>query len=147
MKRRTLDLVFSVGGLVVAVLVLVLGLVLQSQANFADDYVTDQLTEQKITFTPEAGLSEEEKEASCLVEYAGQPLTTGKQAECYANEYIGLHLAEINDGKTYSQTSGESRTPDAPRREPGGAGGAEYAPALALCGTESFERRCRERFG
>ena len=33
---------------------------------------------------------------------------TGKQAECYANEYIGLHLGETNDGKTYSQTSTES---------------------------------------
>ena len=44
MKRRTLDLIFSVGGGLLAILLLVLGLVLQSQANFADSYVTDQLT-------------------------------------------------------------------------------------------------------
>ena len=41
--------------------------------------------------------------------YAGQPLTTGKQAECYANHYIAVHLGEVNDGKTYSETSTESR--------------------------------------
>jgi len=103
MKRRTLDIVFSVGGLVVAMLVLVLGLVLQNQADFAKSYVHDQLSAQKITFTPVKFLAPEEKKSGCLVENAGQPLTTGKQAECYANKYIALHLTEINDGKTYSE--------------------------------------------
>ena len=42
MKRRTLDLIFSIGGLVLAVLLGVLGFVLKSQAVFADDYVTSQ---------------------------------------------------------------------------------------------------------
>lgn len=113
MKRRTLDVVFSVGGLLLAVLLLVLGLVLQNQANFAEDYVHDQLTAQKITFTPKAGLQGEELQADCLVSNAGKPLTTGKQAECYANEYIALHLTEINGGKTYSETSNEARTLEA----------------------------------
>jgi hypothetical protein len=109
MTRRTLDIIFSVGGLMLAVLVLVLGLVLQNQADFADNYVKDQLTEQQITFTPEDKLTDEEKQANCLIVYAGEQLVTGKQAECYANEYIALHLSEVNDGKTYSQTSNESR--------------------------------------
>ena len=109
MKRRTLDIVFSAGGVALAGLLLVLGLVLTNQADFAKSYVKDQLTEQKITFTPVAGLAAEEKKADCLVVNAGQPLTTGKQAECYANEYIGLHVTEINGGKTYSESSGESR--------------------------------------
>ena len=38
-----------------------LGLVLQNQANFAEDYVKDQLTAQQIVFTPEDKLTEEEK--------------------------------------------------------------------------------------
>jgi len=109
MKRRTLDLIFSAGGIVLAVLLLTLGLVLQNQANFAKDYVHNQLSQQKITFTPVAGLTGEEKQASCLVANAGKPLTTGKQAECYANKYIGLHVTKINDGKTYSETSGAAR--------------------------------------
>ena len=113
MKRRTLDLVFSGGALALAALLLVLGLVMQNQANFAKSYVHDQLVEQQITFTPADKLTDEEKQSSCVVANAGQPLVTGKQAECYANNYIGLHVKAINDGKTYSQTSTESRTAQA----------------------------------
>jgi hypothetical protein len=87
----------------------VLGLVLQNQADFAQNYVKNQLTEQKITFTPANVLSPEEKQADCLVSNASKPLATGKQAECYANKYIALHLSEVNGGKTYAETSGESR--------------------------------------
>ncbi len=125
MKRRTLDLIFSVGGVTLAVLLLVLGLVLQSQANFADDYVHDQMAEQRIKFTPAEGLSDEEKEAQCLVDNAGKDLLTGKQAECYANEYIGLHLKETNEGKTYSETSSEARAVAAQAEEATGAEKAE----------------------
>jgi hypothetical protein len=108
MTRRTLDIIFSIGGLLLAGLILVLGLVLQSQANFAEDYVHDQLQAQQISFTPAAALSPEEN-AQCLKDNAGKQLVTGKQAECYANEYIGLHLKDVNDGKTYAQTSSEAR--------------------------------------
>src|SRR5690606_8423785 len=75
-----------------AVILLVGGIVLTSNANFAKDYVAQQMAEQKITFTALEDLNDEEKAIPCLVEYAGQPMTTGKQAECYANNYIGLHL-------------------------------------------------------
>jgi hypothetical protein len=37
------------------------------------------------------------------VKYAGQELLTGKQAEVYANEFIGLHLKNTAGGKTYAQ--------------------------------------------
>ncbi|MBK5287304.1 MAG: hypothetical protein JJE46_02435 [Acidimicrobiia bacterium] len=109
MRRRTLDLFFVVGGFALAVLLLVLGLVLQSNATFANDYVKEQLSSQRITFTPAANLAPEEKRAGCLVANAGKPLASGPQAECYANEYIALHLTEVNDGKTYSETSGAAR--------------------------------------
>lgn len=108
MKRRTLDLIFATGGLLMAGLILMLGLVLQNQADFAKDYVHDQLAQQKITFTPAEFLGED-TQAQCLKDSAGEALTTGKQAECYANEYIGPHLAAINDGKTYSETSTAQR--------------------------------------
>lgn len=109
MTRKKLDLIFSTGGALLALLLVVLGLVLRNQANFAKSYVRDQMSAQQINFTPAAGLSDEEKSASCLVKNAGKPITSGKQAECYANEYIGRHVKEVNGGKTYSQTSGESR--------------------------------------
>src|SRR6516164_1456174 len=108
MKRRTLDLIFATGGLLVAVLILVLGLVLQNQANFAKDYVHDQLAAQKISFTPVKALKADETDP-CLKKYAGQQMTSGAQAQCYANHYIGVHVTLINDGKTYAQTSGDAR--------------------------------------
>jgi hypothetical protein len=108
MKRRTLDLIFATGGLLVAGLILVLGLVLQNQANFAKDYVHSQLAEQKIVFTPSSALGKD-TQAQCLKNNAGKPLTSGKQAECYANNYIRVHLSEVNDGKTYAETSNAQR--------------------------------------
>ncbi len=102
MKRRTLDFLFSAGGLAMAALLLVLGLVMTSNANFAKHYVKDQLSEQNISFKTADTLTDEEKASPCLVKYAGQPLTTGKQAECYANDFIGLHVKAVADGKTYA---------------------------------------------
>jgi len=103
MKRRTLDILFSIGGLGLAGLLLIIGIVLTSNANFANNYVTDQLSAQNITFKTADTLTDEEKKSACLVEYAGQKLTTGKQAECYANEFIGLHLKSTADGATYAE--------------------------------------------
>jgi len=103
MKRRTLDILFSVGGLVLAGLLLVAGVVLTSNASFANNYVADQLSAQHITFKTADTLTAEEKARPCLVEYAGQNLTTGKQAECYANDFIGLHLESTAGGKTYAE--------------------------------------------
>ena len=103
MKRRTLDVIASSGGIVLAGLLLVLGFVLTSNANFGKNYVTTQLSQQNITFKTAGTLTAEEKKSACLVAYAGQRLTTGKQAECYANEFIGLHLKSIAGGKTYAE--------------------------------------------
>ena len=103
MKRRTLDILFSLGGLSLAILLLIVGLVMTSNKDFASNYVADQLSEQHITFKAASALTAEEKKADCLVKYAGKSLTTGKQAECYANEFIGLHLKSIAGGKTYAQ--------------------------------------------
>ncbi len=103
MRRRTLDFLFSAGGLALAGLLLVLGLVLTSNANFAETYVRDQLGQQRIAFPTSEELTDEEKASTCLVRYAGQDLLTGKQAECYANDYIGLHLESTADGQTYAE--------------------------------------------
>jgi len=103
MKRRTLDIMFSAGGLVLAVLLLIVGIVLTSNASFAKNYVGDQLSQQHITFATVDKLTANEKNSACLVQYAGQNMTTGKQAECYANEYIGDHLKAIGGGKTYAE--------------------------------------------
>ena len=109
MKRRTLDILFSVGGVALAALFLVLGLVMTSNANFSKRYVRDQLRQQQITFKTADTLTAEESKAPCLVKYAGQTLETGKQAECYANSFIGLHVRSVANGATYA-TLGDTQT-------------------------------------
>ena len=115
MKRRTLDILFSSGGIALAGLLLILGLVMTSNANFAKDYTSNQLSQQKITFKTVDQLTEEEAQSACVVANAGKPLITGKQAECYANEFIGLHVknTEGANGMTYAELGGpqgEART-------------------------------------
>lgn len=103
MKRRTLDILFAIGGLGIAALLLVAGIVLKANANFANNYVHDQLAAQHITFKTADTLTAEEKTQPGLIQYAGQQLTTGKQAEVYANQFIGLHLKNTAGGKTYAE--------------------------------------------
>jgi hypothetical protein len=95
-------MIFSAGGIAVAILLVLLGIVFKTNADFADSYVHDQLAEQKISFTAAEFLSDEEKASSCLIENAGTPLDSGKKAECYANDYIGMHLKGIGGGETYA---------------------------------------------
>ncbi|MEY2399801.1 MAG: hypothetical protein QOJ00_2975 [Actinomycetota bacterium] len=102
MKRRTLDTLFTAGGFGIAVLLLVLGVVMTTNGNFAKHYVHDQLAQQHIAFKPAASLTKEEAASPCLVAFAGQKLTSGKQAECYANDFIGLHVKATAGGKTYA---------------------------------------------
>lgn len=113
MRRRTLDIMFSTGGLVLAILLLIMGFVFTSNANFARDYVKTQLGQEQLTFKTVDKLTPAEKSwtaarTNCLVTFAGQQVTTGRQAECWANEYIGGHLKDPNkivgaNGLNYSQ--------------------------------------------
>ena len=41
-------------------------------------------------------------------QYAGQTMTTGAQAEVYADHFIANHLKEIGGGQTYAQLSGKA---------------------------------------
>ncbi len=102
-KQRNRGVRLGAGGLAVAVAVLGLGAVMRSNASFAEDNVNRQLAEQRITFKQADALTPDERAKPCLVKYAGQLLTTGAQAECYANHFIGTHLKSIGGGKTYSE--------------------------------------------
>jgi hypothetical protein len=42
-------------------------------------------------------------------QYAGQQLTTGAQAQVYADHFIAVHLNEIGGGKTYAQLSTQAQ--------------------------------------
>jgi hypothetical protein len=77
-------------------------------SNFASGQVHDNLAAQQIYF-PAAGspaiTALPSADAAAMTVYAGQQMTTGAQAETYANHFIAVHLQEIGGGQTYAQAS------------------------------------------
>ncbi len=111
MRRKTFDALVSVGGLVLAAVLLVAGVLLLWGHSYAGDQVAAQLSAQKIVFpakgSPEFKALPASDQAAMGV-YAGQAMTTGAQAKAYADHFIAVHLKIIGQGKTYSQLSAAS---------------------------------------
>jgi hypothetical protein len=110
MRRRTFDALLTVGGLIVATVLVAAGGLLMWAHNFVSDQVTTQLSAQQIYF-PKAGDEglKDPKVGPYISQYAGQKLTTGAQAQAYADHYIAVHIEEMTGGKTYSELSTASR--------------------------------------
>ena len=130
MTRRTLDIIFAAGGLVIAVLILVLGLVLQNQANFAKDYVHDQLAQQKITFTPAQRLDAERERSVPEEQRRASRSSPASRPQCYANHYIAVHLER------------GQRRQDLRRDEQRGAGAARPEQRRGQGAERQGRRRC-----
>lgn len=109
MKRRTFDVMVSLVGLFLAVVLVVAGGLLTWASSFISTQVHDQLSAQQIYFPPEGSPALEGEAYAPIRKFAGQQLTTGAQAEGYANHFIGVHLEEMAGGKTYAQLSDMSR--------------------------------------
>jgi hypothetical protein len=90
-RRRTIDSILTGAGALLTVVFLVAGALLLWGSNFAADYVGDELESQQIFFPPEEALLEEGRDD--LVQYAGEQVTTGQEAEAYAS-FIDGHLPE-----------------------------------------------------
>lgn len=79
--------------------------------SFSHNQVITELTAQKIT-VPTVGSPGFDATTlgadryADLAQYAGQEVTTGPQAQAYANDYIYVHLTKVAGGQTYSQVSG-----------------------------------------
>jgi hypothetical protein len=114
MSRRTVDLLISWSAAIVAFVLIAVGGAAIYGGSFAKDQVSDRLGVQNITFPPLEAMSPAEQDE--IGQFAGQTVDTGPEAEAYAT-YIGGHLAEVNDGKTYSETSSAYRAVD-PEAEP-----------------------------
>jgi len=115
-ERKAIDKVFILLGLASAAMLFVIGGLAWYGQSFATSMVKEELSAQQIFF-PEADSKElnglDEEDRAQMLRFAGQQLTTGDQAKVYANNYIGAHLREIADGKTYAQISTEAmKNPD-----------------------------------
>ncbi|HTC71125.1 MAG TPA: hypothetical protein VK662_16265 [Acidothermaceae bacterium] len=111
MRRKTFDALMTTGGLVLAAVLLVAGVLGLWAHNFIDNQVKTQLVAQKIVFPAagSAGISNPLIKPY-LTKYAGQEMTNGAQAEAFADHYIAVHLLTIGGGKTYSQLSAQAQT-------------------------------------
>ncbi len=105
MRRKTFDALATVAGLVLAVVLLVAGGLLLWGHSVVDSQVHNQLAAQKIVFPAANSPAIKAPEFAAMHQYAGQQLTTGAQAEVYADHFIANHLLAIGGGKTYSQLS------------------------------------------
>jgi hypothetical protein len=108
MRRRTFDALATIAGLVLAVVLAIGGGLLVWGHSVVSNEVHNQLAAQKIVFP--AASSPEIKalpaaDATAMKAYAGQLMTTGAQAQTYADHFIAVHLTEVGGGKTYSQLS------------------------------------------
>ena len=111
MRRRTFDLQAVIGGLVLAVVLAVAGGLLLWGHNFVNDQVHTQLAAQKIYFPPASSGAIKAlpaADAQAMTAYAGQLMTTGAQAQTYADHFIAVHLREIGGGQTYAQLAEKS---------------------------------------
>jgi hypothetical protein len=105
MKRRSFDIVASAVGLGLAALLIIAGGLLTWAHTFVGGEVHTQLAAQKIYFPPAGSPATAGPEFAQMRQYAGQQLTTGAQAETYADHFIAVHLSEIAGGQTYAQLS------------------------------------------
>ena len=106
MNRKTWDQLISTAGVVLAVALIVLGGLAIYGGNFAQSNVTDRLEPQNIVFPPYDAMTPEEQ--ADIGDFAEQQVVDGAQAEAYSR-YIQGHLAEVNEGATYSETSAAAR--------------------------------------
>ena len=111
MRRRTFDALMVVAGLALTAVLLVAGVLLAWGHSFVTNDMHSQLGAQKIVF-PAANSPEIKAlpavDAAAMRVYAGQTMSTGAQAQAYADHFIAVHLREIGGGLTYSQLSAKA---------------------------------------
>jgi hypothetical protein len=137
LPRRRLDQLLIAFGIVAALVFAVAGGLLMWGANFAGDYVEDELSSQNVFFPDAASLREEGRDD--LVQYADEQVTTGAEAEAYAS-FIDGHLEGIADGKTYAEIDDRGAAEAVVAAEESGASEAEIAELQATADELSAQR-------
>lgn len=107
-NRKSIDITLTLLGAAVAVVLFVAGCLGVYAYHFATSQVHDQLAAQQVYFPPKGSPALNPEEFPGLQQYAGQIVDNGPKAKAYANEFIGVHLKHIADGKTYAEISNEA---------------------------------------
>jgi hypothetical protein len=98
----------ATAGLFLAITLIASGVLLTWAHTFIDNEVHTQLAAQQIYFPAANSKAVAAPEFAAMRQYGGQQLTTGAQAEVYADHFIANHLKAIGGGKTYAQLSAEA---------------------------------------
>lgn len=113
MLRSTFDKLLSSAGLLLAALLLIASGLAFWGSSFAGQSVKDQLAMQNIVMPQGAALeSLPAADKAALQPFAGQPMTTGDQAQAYADHYIKVHMDKASNGKSYAQISSDCKSTD-----------------------------------
>jgi len=129
MRRKSFDILVSAGGLLIALVLVAAGALAMWGYSYDNSTVTHQLAAQDITFPPKAAFAHAKPGTEItpsmipsVSQYAGEKLTTGAQAEVYANDFISVHLSEMPYHGVYALVSAAARA-----AKPGSAQAAELA--------------------
>jgi hypothetical protein len=104
-EKRAIDTVFILLGITATVILLIASSLVWYGYRFATNTVKSELSAQKIYFPAIGSPGFDAAEFPGLQKYAGQQVNDGIKAKAYANEYIGVHLEKVANGKTYSEVS------------------------------------------
>lgn len=130
MQRKVFDKLASGVGAVLVVVLLVAGGLLTWGHSFASSNVHDQLAQQQIFFPKASEINAVKAQYDkggqkavtdpefpnaklmipALTPYAGKQVLTGKEAQVYANDFIGQHLYAMPLHGVYSAVSGAARS-------------------------------------
>lgn len=108
MRRKTFDSLLGITGLLLVAVLAVAGSLLTWGHSYITNQVHTQLAAQQIHFPAANSPSVAGPEYAAMRQYGGQQMTTGAQAEVYADHFIANHLKKISGGKTYSTLSTEA---------------------------------------
>jgi hypothetical protein len=107
MKRKSFDKIVTAVGFGLAVFLLIAAGLLNWGASFAADSVASQLEAQEITIPAATGNAEESADVTEFFAANGDKiLSNAKQAQMYADHYLGFHLSSM---PTYAAASAANR--------------------------------------
>ncbi len=137
MRRKTFDGILTAGGAMLTLVLIVAGALLMWGAVFTQNEVHSQLAAQKIYFPSAAAFAHAKPGTEItpsmkpyLLQYAGQEVLTGAQAEAYADHFIAVHLSEMPYHGVYSLISTAARS---------SAPGSSQAQQLSALEQTSFQ--------
>jgi hypothetical protein len=108
MKRKTFDKIVTTLGAGLTVFLLVVAALANWGASFASDSVTSQLKAQLITMPAATGNSDESADVTAYFKsHGGKMMTTGKDAQMYADHFIGFHMSKM---PTYNDATAAARS-------------------------------------